>query len=334
MQLLSRSNQLTAFTLVELLVVIAIIGILVALLLPAVQAAREAARRSQCLNHLKQMSLACLNYESTKGLFPFGGSYQAHRYTDREYHGENLVTEILPFMEQQTIVDQIAPGVDFDRSPNAELFARTIIPELICPSDTEANSPMLQNRRQGSDNRNPPAAQGLWYTGSMGPTLPDRCGFDNRPETCMGCGFGNNLNSQFCSPCFNGGRRVPSCPAEGRCVGMICRTVEGTKLRRVTDGLSNTILLGETLPNHCVWNCVFCENFVVSSTQIPINTMETDEGTPQKYWLTSGFKSMHPGGINVAFGDGSAQFLNEQTDALIYGAMGSRNGGEVIGDQQ
>lgn len=334
MQTLSRPTKKTAFTLVELLVVIAIIGILVALLLPAVQAAREAARRSQCLNHLKQMSLACLNYESTKGAFPFGGSYATILYADREYHGENLVTEILPFMEGQTIADQIAPGVDFNQSPNAEFFANVTIPELICPSDTEASTPILQNRRQAGDNRNPPVAQGLWYTGSMGPTAPDKCGFDNRPETCMGCGFGNEFyTAASCSPCFNGSRGL-TCPAEGICVGMVCRTVKGTKLRRVTDGLSNTILLGETLPNHCVWNCVFCENFVVSSTQIPINTMETDEGIAQKYWLTSGFKSMHVSGINVAFGDGSARFLNEQLDHLIYNALGSRNGGEVIGEQQ
>lgn len=326
----SSSKSFRGFTLVELLVVIAIIGILVALLLPAVQAAREAARRSQCLNNLKQMTLGCLNYEDTHSELPFGGSYISNQaQTNRTFRGENFATQILPFMEEGNILDQLDPNVSFNQSPNLELIATLTISAYICPSDPDSNNPILQNRRQASDNRNPEVAQGLWYTGSMGPTIPDRCAFDSRPETCMGCSFGTEGGTAAaCSPCFNGTRGL-TCPADGRCVGMICRNVDGTQLRRVTDGLSNTFLVGETLPNHCVWNCVFCENFVVSSTQIPVNTMETDDGIPQRYWMTSGFKSTHASGINVGFGDGSARFLQEDIDHLLYNALGSRSGGEV-----
>lgn len=99
-------------------------------------------------------------------------------------------------------------------------------------------------------------------------------------------------------------------------------------VRSVSDGMANTILAGETLPGHWVWNCIFCDNFPVSSTHIPMNTM-LSEDTAVNYWLTSGFKSMHPGGACIVMGDASTHFFNEEMDYLSYNMLGSRNNNDV-----
>jgi prepilin-type N-terminal cleavage/methylation domain-containing protein len=121
------------FTLVELLVVIAIIAMLVTLLLPAVQSAREAARRTQCLNHLRQMGLGVLNYESARGVFPPGCVLDAPCCNNlKTYTGWTI--EILPFMENTALNDLYDPRISVG-SPEAQRFRETEIPEYVCPSD-------------------------------------------------------------------------------------------------------------------------------------------------------------------------------------------------------
>src|SRR4051812_43565636 len=186
-----------AFTLVELLVVIAIIGILVALLLPAIQAAREAARRAQCSNNIKQVGLALLNYEDTNKALPFGSSYgrDTQAWTAKEKRG-NWVLLMLPFLEEQAINSQWDFTKLPDVAPNVDLAKKVTISTLICPSDPLASTPILDGRRQGAGSHNPGICQGLWYTGSMGPTIPDQCAFappstdPNYRVVCQGCGFG------------------------------------------------------------------------------------------------------------------------------------------------
>ncbi len=319
------AHKSSGFTLVELLVVIAIIGVLVALLLPAVQAAREAARRTQCTNNLKQLGVALHNFEGAKKSLPAGSGY-----TRAEPKG-NWVVAIAPYLEETAVFSRYDFTKYSDQSPNRELAATTIIAPLICPSDPDSNQPILSNRRQGAGSHNPSIAQGLWYTGSMGPTIPDLCEFDQPGSstykfTCLGCSFGTLWpDGTPLTPCS----QLHKSGSTDTCAGLICRRHVGVKFRTVTDGLSNTLMAGETLPTHWVWNCVFCDNFPVSSTHIPLNTMLRSD-TPTNFAKISGFKSAHPSGANFVMGDGSVRFLNETIDYLTFNMLGSRANNDVV----
>jgi prepilin-type N-terminal cleavage/methylation domain-containing protein/prepilin-type processing-associated H-X9-DG protein len=321
---IQKARKSNAFTLIELLVVIAIIGVLVALLLPAVQAAREAARRTQCTNHLKQLGVALHNFEGAKKSLPAGSGY-----TRVEPKG-NWVVAILPYIEETNVSSRYDFTKYSNETPNLELAATTVIPTLICPSDPDSNQPILGNRRQGAGSHNPITAQGLWYTGSMGPTIPDICAFDQPSSstykfTCLGCSFGTLWpDGTPLTPCS----AVQKPGSTDTCAGLICRRHQGVKFRTVTDGLSNTFMLGETLPTHWVWNCVFCDNFPVSSTHIPLNTM-IQSATPTNFAQISGFKSMHPSGANMLMGDGSVRFVSETIDYLTFNILGSRANDDI-----
>lgn len=129
----SRSKP-RGFTLIELLVVIAIIAILIALLLPAVQQAREAARRTQCKNNLKQIGLGIHNYESTYSRFPSAGEYTDNSTIDRRFFPVSLYVAILPFVEQANIYSQWNMNVHYTNAANANL-AKSKVPGYVCPSN-------------------------------------------------------------------------------------------------------------------------------------------------------------------------------------------------------
>lgn len=326
------------FTLVELLVVIAIIGVLVGLLLPAVQAAREAGRRSQCLNNMKQISLGCLNYESAHESLPAGSPSHQSSTTALGLGPARKpwtwVTSAMYYMELGNITDSLDPDVALNHANNLPITTIIGAPVFVCPSDEQATAPLLTRRRLTS--HNPPEGHGVWYQGSAGPSAPDKCEFGNGHAVCMGCNYGSgDENSGFCAPCYRGGVFSKPCLAGKEiCVGLICREEKGIDMRRATDGLSNTFLVGETLPGHFVWNCLFCDAMPVSSTHIPLNNLVSDNGDPNNpqpnRWETSGFKSLHPGGANMAYGDGSARFINENIDYEMYNALGTFAGNEIV----
>ncbi len=315
MSALRRSNTRPGFTLVELLIVITIIGILVGMLLPAVQAVREAGRRLQCSSNLKQIGLALHGYHVATGALPSGSSYLG---------GVTCPTwaaALLPFLEKQAVYNAVNWNLSLSDPANQKAVT-TVIPVYICPTDPQSTHPILgppfAPARGDSPWTNPVSSMGLWYTGCMGPTEPDGCPFCPDPSYCCQMNWWDY-------------------PPRGS-VGMFCRCPRRFCFAEVHDGLSNTIMAGETLPGQYIWNGVFCCNFPVSSTSIPLNTMLTDHGVHGSYdpstglmWArTSGYKSLHVGGANFVFGDGSVHFFDQAIDYKLYNALGTRAGNEVV----
>ncbi len=317
------------FTLVEILVVISIIGILAALLLPAVQAARESGRRIQCVNNLRQIGIALNAYHEVNDTFPYGSTYgYSTGYP-------TWAVLILPLLDQDGVFNAYNPAVIVNSDAN-QAVANTFMSVFVCPSDPQAHSPILADRGDspspapglsgGVDN--PSSSMGLWYPACMGPTQPDFCFFcpDPTPSPtnlcCQGWNFGTAAGGGY---------------PTGNSVGMFGRYPVPFSAAQCKDGLSNTIMAGETLPGDYIWNGVFCPNFPVTGTEIPMNTFINDGGLHGTWnpnggviWgKSSGYKSLHPGGCNFLLGDGSVHFFNASMDYLLYNALGTRAGGEA-----
>jgi prepilin-type N-terminal cleavage/methylation domain-containing protein/prepilin-type processing-associated H-X9-DG protein len=323
MAVISRKSPVRrthGFTLVELLVVIAIIGILVALLLPAVQAAREAARRSKCVNHLKQIGLAVHNYHDTQLAIPFG-SGGCKGLTPNYPTTGTWGAFILPFLEASNHYDLFDFKVSMLHANNTQAVT-TLVPGYLCPSDVGPAEAILKARAGNPTYDNPATAMGMWYMGSMGPTHMDSCPYcpdTTSPSPTSWCCRGNIFGSV-------GGAGF----AAGDYQGMIGRHFKTLRFHDVTDGLSTTLLAGETLPKHCAWNSAFAPNFSTTSTNIPINTMEQTWDGFTGWYKACGFKSKHPGGANFAMGDGSVHFLRANIDFKMFNGLGSRSGGEAV----
>lgn len=311
-----RHRFASGFTLVELLVVIAIIGVLVALLLPAVQAAREAARRTRCGNNLKQIGLALHNYEDANKRLPAGTMGCCTP------NGANWAVATFPYLEQQSLYGQLDLSGNLKTTPvNAAAAKDHKLPVFICPSDPAAGSPIMD---RFTHNATP--AHALWYPMSMGPTHMDSCPFcpDPNPSSanycCQGWNFGTGANA---------GLGIPA----GSFAGMFGRTAHFVRFAEVTDGLSSTIMGGETLPEHCTFMGVYSHNFPIAGTSTPLNFMEkAAHGTPAagtNWARTCGFKSHHPGGAQFVLGDASVRLLAAQIDYRLYNEIGTRSGSET-----
>jgi len=308
---MTSASRHRAFTLVELLVVIAIIGILIALLLPAVQAAREAARRMQCSNNLKQIGLALHNYHDTNKCFPPGAFWYGLDYAN--YRGSILI-RLLPFIEQQPLYDmfdfELTGGVSVDnqKMPGTDvLLAAQIVPTYVCPSDN--NQGLLNGRAIHN------------YAASMGPT---RVG-SNPDCTC-------SLDWNIFALAW---RTNPEDIA-----GPFTRQRASTRIVDCTDGLSNTIYFGEVRRQcsvHIQQGWVRSnDGNGLTSTVVPINFDTCDNNAADNCnrpcnWNTElGFRSRHPGGAQFLLGDGSVHFLTETIDHWNYQYLGAKADGEVV----
>jgi prepilin-type N-terminal cleavage/methylation domain-containing protein len=301
----------TGFTLIELLVVIAIIAILIALLVPAVQKVREASARSQCQNNLKQIALAIHGFEAIHKKFPHGTGVCCTPT------GPNWAVDIMPHAEQGNLVKvldlNIAQGL---RNPVNAQAVQQVVPLFICPSDPDSATPIMT--RFAAHNASP--AHALWYPASMGPTHMDQCPF---------CPSGTPDPTNFCCQGWNFGTQAGGGFPAGTFSGMFGRTTVTTvRVANVTDGLSNTFMVGETLPKGCTFMGLFSQNFPLSGTSIPLNHMETAVDT--NWFRTCGFKSLHAGGANFAMGDASVHFVSAAIDYRIYNELGTRAGAEAV----
>jgi prepilin-type N-terminal cleavage/methylation domain-containing protein/prepilin-type processing-associated H-X9-DG protein len=316
----------SGFTLVELLVVIAIIGVLVALLLPAVQAAREAARRAQCVNNLKNLALGNLNHESAMKIFPrsydgFGGS--SPQATPSKENGSSWIVSTFPYMEQQGLYDQFKNAQAFEgrfdpnsggamsgsqqgiarNTPAMRQLMQTPLDLIRCPSDSASGVPS-ETQFQWSNNE-----------GNAG-----------IPVTVTN--YKRNAGNAWCYGIWKGNRNEN--PATAPISGILFRAnyVTPVSVKQITDGTSNTFLIGEDLPEYNAHSAAFYSNGSWMATDAGMNYLP-EPPTPRDYPDVFGFRSRHAGGAQFAMADGSVRFYEGGMDYNLYQALSTKAGDEV-----
>ena len=329
---LSRKSS-RGFTLIELLVVIAIIAILIALLLPAVQQAREAARRTQCKNNLKQLALAVHNYHDTNNTFPPGYIFAPPNHVTR-----SALTMILPYIEQGNLYQSIDHSVPMFNGPtgyNATVLAAnvaaaaTIIPAFLCPSSV-GNPTDDYMYPAGAFPGGWPSANATWKGGRT-----DYGGTTGVLGTYANLAYNNNP----------GGERHGFFRQSGAS-GSI------TRMRDVTDGTSNTFMFGERtggvklyyknqpaaglpailgLTNGGSWSDALAfEHWLGGSLYDG-----TNNGGPCSMCTNirgNGFHSFHTGGCQFAMGDGGVRFVSENISQTTFASLITIQKGEVVGE--
>jgi prepilin-type N-terminal cleavage/methylation domain-containing protein/prepilin-type processing-associated H-X9-DG protein len=333
-----------AFTLVELLVVIAIIGVMVGLLLPAVQAAREAARRMSCGNNLKQLGLACLNYESTYKTLPFNsdtGDDEAHpnnsgrKSVVNRWRQFSWLTLSLPFVEQQPLYDQINWNTAMSlRDPVNATLARTVVNTFLCPSN--AQETIRTGQVEGYKHNGGGSGAGTDYVGNMGhiwggwkdcAAVPDFPGPANNPNL-----FVKGANPG--TPWVNG----DYLNEQVNCNGLF-RYYGSTKLAQITDGTTSTIMVFEDMhyrggntPGQ--FDRRAGDDSAWMSPLAAVNPLRNPLNNRNPAWLQGngdrrchGWSSEHPGGAQAALADGSVRFFSNSLENLVRYALAVRNDG-------
>lgn len=316
-----------AFTLVELLVVIAIIGILIALLLPAVQAAREAARRSQCTNNLKQLGLAVHNYHDVFKVFP---RLQYTIVGASSWHGHSVWEMVLPFMEQRAIYDQLNWSAD----NQGQTVTRTKIAAFICPSDRlfgDINRPGINYGVSGGSTVNywgsTSTANGM-FKRNLENRMADVT--DGTSNSIMISEFLKGDNSQAkqsdsdirATSSFSGSTILPAV-SDVETFGQACLGV-------AFDSYAAYSLCGRDwaspFPMQSSINTVAPPNWHYPSCANSSNNFgqctDRDGVFPPR--------SRHPGGVNVSMGDASVRFVTETIDMKLFQYLGSIDEGQPV----
>jgi prepilin-type N-terminal cleavage/methylation domain-containing protein len=299
-----------AFTLIELLVVIAIIAVLIALLLPAVQQAREAARRTQCKNNLKQLGLALHNYHDSLNVFPFGSTYASSGPNYGPKH--TWVEYILPYVDQAPLYNQLNFSANNDAGNNQTLLANQIFPFVGCPSNP-GYSQLYPNGSPSGWAEYTGLHMPLHYPLCAGTMLPDTATPDcaSYPSFCITETTNNWVHSGMVSG-----------------PGVFNRGAQTSRLRDITDGASNTFLAGERNAQECDWGGAFCWNFPVAYTAQKVNS-PSRTADPSKWWINCGFSSYHVGGAQMLMGDGGVHFISSNIDFTLWCRLGDKADGNV-----
>jgi prepilin-type N-terminal cleavage/methylation domain-containing protein len=309
----SSVRRTRGFTLIELLVVIAIIAILIALLLPAVQQAREAARRTQCRNNLKQFGIALHNYHDTTNVFPpaalamnsSGVGYAPVATTGADPSKANVVggwgwgTFILPYIDQAPLYNQLAPnGNNFPAAPTA--LTQTKLPAFQCPTE---------------------ASPDIHFQDDMG-----------------GDSTGNGHARSSYAAIYGSDEVYYAFPIAANRKGMFAYN-SAVRIRDISDGTSNTLMVGERL-----WDGVGTDATSLRRGALwvgrPTNTnkyatiIRTNDSAAFRIRGTnaSSASSGHTGGVHFVFGDGTVKFLSDNLDAATYRRLGQTQDGEVVGE--
>ncbi|MEX1041068.1 MAG: DUF1559 domain-containing protein [Pirellulaceae bacterium] len=303
------------FTLVELLVVIAIIGVLVALLLPAVQQAREAARRMQCSNNLKQMGLALHNYHDTHRAFPPAAIRGTASGIEDALVWSGM---ILPQIEQNALWNQIQGkgfGLIWADAGTNQLALQTRITAFECPSAPDSSN--LWTDDGGITNR---------PRGNYGCVVSGTAGF-NEPSALMEAAHGPMEDNDAVY-----GLDLSTGPTLARFNGAFKMLNDSTRFADLSDGTSNTLMIGERYRRN-----ITIRNFIYIGTPISVGLHPSWSGSTGVELNSrnegdrgfAGFHSAHPGGALFTLGDGSSRFVAETVDRFIFASAGTRNGGEL-----
>jgi prepilin-type N-terminal cleavage/methylation domain-containing protein/prepilin-type processing-associated H-X9-DG protein len=303
-----RRGRRSAFTLVELLVVLAVIGLLLALLLPAVQMAREAARRMQCGNHVKQLGLAVQQYHDAHGTLPISiGPWPDGPRPAPQRNGKGWIVSVLPQLEQQALYDQFVPFFDGDfftgyalKSLACRPLLKQPLSVLQCPSDSSVRVlTVSQPELEGID-----AAQ-TSYKGVLG---------DSRLAGSVHAGS------------------LPDCHQVGGCNGLFFRLSyqQPPRLADVLDGTANTFMIGEDVPAHNAHSAAYYANGDWASCHAVLNYFPQPP-TPDDWPNVVSFRSRHPGGAHFGLADGSVRFIQEGIEHGLYRALSTKSGGEAVG---
>jgi prepilin-type N-terminal cleavage/methylation domain-containing protein/prepilin-type processing-associated H-X9-DG protein len=330
----SSPRSRRAFTLIELLVVISIIGLLVALILPAVQSSREAARRVQCANNLRQIGLALQNYGSAFGPFPPGWDAAIPDGvpggdSDNFFGGGGTWgwgAKLLGFLEQNPLAENVGRLGDYLVSAQSATVASTTLAVFLCPSSPQGG--LISFTIEDPSEEDPPFTFNIApsnYIGSAGTKNPEYF-----PRSCGGIFFRNSAVT----------------PA------------------KISDGMSSTLMVGErsrdlseaTWPggalantNNCTgpsWPVQVCDpagtSWILSHTGPELATPFLPGVVPDPRIQVpndrqpgpSGYRSLHAGGCNFLFCDGSVRFVKETVSPTAFAALATRAGGEVVGADQ